>query len=84
MALLRVEINRIIKARLPETFDLIIDGLFDASYHFPGKFAIFCEGEWDKVVESLLSCNIVEDVDKETDFDMNLPEKFKTVRFYRC
>jgi len=41
-------------------------------------FATFCCVE---VVELLLSCNIAEDVDEETDIDMNLPDNFRHFGF---
>jgi hypothetical protein len=81
MALLQEEIKQIIRARLPKSFGLIIDGWSDTSYHFSAIFATFTEGEWDEVVEFLLSCNIAEDFDEETDFDENLPENLKQFGF---
>ena len=81
MTLLVCEVKNVIRKRLPSTFGLIIDGWSIDSDHYSGIFATFTDEVSNDVEEFLLSCNVAEDVDENTEFDENLPDSLKHFGF---
>ena len=52
---------------LPRTFGLMIDGWTVDSEHYNGVFVLWTSA--DGVKRFLLTCNVVEDIDEDTEFD---------------
>jgi hypothetical protein len=69
-----------IKASLPPTFGLTMDGWSVDSNHFSGIFAIFTDRN-GKYAQYLLSCNVADDFDDDTEFDEDLEEDDKFYGF---
>jgi len=72
------EVKLIIRARLPKSFGLIIDGWSIGSDHYSGIFAMFTNEELQEVY------NVADDFDEDTEFDTNLPESLKKVWLHCC
>jgi hypothetical protein len=81
MSLLVEEVKAIIKSQLPPSFGLIIDGWSVNSDHYSGIFAVFFDKKQQEVIEFMLSCNVAEDFDEDTEFDPDLPESLKKFGF---
>lgn len=84
MKLLQMRVRNIIGEMLPKTFGLLIDGWTMDSDHYSGIYATFMQEEehhtW-KVVQVLLSCNVADDFDEETEFEVDLPDNEKLFGF---
>ena len=81
MSLLMEEVKTNIKSQLPPSFGLIIDGWSIGSDHYSGIFLVFFYEKLQEVTEFMLSCNVAEDVDEDTEFDPDLPEALKKFGF---
>ena len=74
MSLLVEEVKATIKSRLPPSFCLIIDGWSVNLDHYSGIFAVFFDEVLQEVIELMLSCNVAEDFEEDTELD---PESLK-------
>lgn len=72
MKLLQEEVTKTITKMLPTTFGLLIDGWTTESYHFSAIFATFMDEKTNNPVQLLLSCNVADDFDENTEFEENL------------
>ena len=67
MKLLREKCQQKIRKKLPPTFGIMFDGWSHGSEHFIALFAIFADKD-GTVVEILLACGVLDDVDDDTAF----------------
>ena len=68
-----------VTATLPNSFGLIIDGWTQGSAHYSAVFAAFVKS--DVVQTIMLSCNVAEDINEETEFDEALEDNEKRFGF---
>jgi hypothetical protein len=84
MRLLQKKVRTKIKDMLPATFGLLLDGWTIDAYHFSGIFAAYSKETTTtapQLVQVLLSCNVADDFDDDTQFDDDLHEDEKFYGF---